>query len=216
MTFKTNTLVAAALTLALAATLAASPAPTTGTAKAPPAKPAAGTTATKPAPATTTTSGTTRAPVIDMTTPGAKAIDGLSFLTGKWKGELRSLPLMMDIAIDGAVTKPGKTMSFDVHAKPSMGMTLPIDGDYRSVVSWSETHKSLRAVMTDAAGRGVEMTGGKVPDLEEWLFSSTEEGAPFPFKVRVKPVTKDQVIVAYTSGGRMPLKYEVTFNRVEG
>ena len=216
MTYNKNTTAAAALALLLAATLAASPAPTTGTAKTP-----APTTAKAPAPKPATTpaatSGTsTTAPVVDMTTPGAKAITGLSFLTGKWKGELRSLPIMMDISIDGAVTKPGKTMSFDVHATPSMGMTLPIDGDYRSTVSWSETHKSLRAVMTDAAGRGVEMTGGKLPDLEEWLFSSTEEGAPFPFKVRVKPITKDQVVVAYSSGGRMPLKYEVTFNRVEG
>lgn len=220
MTNQRNTVAAAALTLVLAATLAAAPASTTSTAKVPATKPA-------PKPATTatssttpkapaTTAGTTKAPVIDMTTPGAKAVDGLSFLSGKWKGELRSLPLMMDISIDGAVTKPGATMSFDVHAKPSMGMTLPIDGDYRSVVSWSESRKSLRAVMTDASGRGVEMTGGKLPEVDEWLFSSTEEGAPFPFKVRVKPVTKNQVVVAYSSGGRMPLKYEVTFNRVEG
>jgi hypothetical protein len=209
MTFKKHDLAAAALVTLMAATLAASPAP----------KPATGSSSTAKAPAAAgakAPDAATRAPVIDMTTPGAKAIDGLSFLTGKWKGELRSLPLMMDISIDGAVTKPGKTMSFDVHAKPSMGMTLPIDGDYRSTVSWSESHKSLRAVMTDASGRGVEMTGGKVADQEEWLFSSTEEGAPFPFKVRVRPVTKDQVIVGYSSGGRMPLKYEVTFNRVQG
>jgi len=167
------------------------------------AKPAAKPAATKPAP-------------VDTTGPGAVAIGGLSFLTGQWKGELRSIPLMMDISIDGKVVSPGKTMAFNVKAMPSMGMTLPIEGDYRSVVSWSDARRALRAVMTDASGRGVEMTGGKVADAEAWLFSSTEEGAPFPFKVRVTPVTKNQVVVAYSSGGRMPLKYEVTFNRVQG
>lgn len=172
---------------------------TTTTAAKPAAKPAA----TKPAP-------------VDTTGPGAKAIGGLSFLTGKWAGELRSIPLMLDISIDGKVVSPGKTLAFNVKAMPSMGMTLPIEGDYRSVVSWSESRRALRAVMTDASGRGVEMTGGKVADAESWLFSSTEEGAPFPFKVRVTPVTKNQVVVAYSSGGRMPLKYEVTFNRVQG
>lgn len=170
---------------------------------APAAKPPSKPVAAKPAPA-------------DTLGPGALAIKGLSFLSGKWEGELRSIPLMMDIAIDGQVLRPGKTLAFNVTATPSMGMKLPIEGDYRSVVSWSESHRALRAVMTDASGRGVEMTGGKVADAEVWLFSSTAEGAPFPFKLRVTPVNKDQVVVAYSSGGRLPLKYEVTFNRVEG
>lgn len=223
MTTKNHLTISAVLALLMAlgvqnsatATNATAPATTTTKPAPKPATTAKVSTPTAKAPTPTAKASTKPAPV-DTTGPGAKAIGGLSFLTGKWAGELRSIPLMMDISIDGKVVSPGKTLAFNVKATPSLGMTLPIEGDYRSVVSWSETHRTLRAVMTDASGRGVEMTGGKVADVEAWLFSSTEEGAPFPFKVRITPVNKNQVIVAYSSGGRMPLKYDVTFNRVQG
>lgn len=159
--------------------------------------------ASRPAAADTTATG-----------PGALAINELSFLNGQWYGELRSYPMQLDVSIDGQTPRPGQLMSFLVHVKPVPGFNLGIEGDYRATMTWSDRSRSLRSVLTDASGRGVELTGQKTPGASEWLFNSTSEGAPFPFKVRLRPVTKDQIVVEYTSGGRMPLKYEITFNRV--
>lgn len=164
------------------------------------ARPAPG---SRPAAADTTVSG-----------PGVQAINELSFLNGRWYGELRSYPMQLDVSIDGQTPRPGQLMSFLVHVKPVPGFSLGIEGDYRASIAWSDRSRSLRSVLTDASGRGVELTGQKTTGASEWLFNSTSEGAPFPFKVRLRPVTKDQIVVEYTSGGRMPLKYEINFNRV--
>jgi hypothetical protein len=146
--------------------------------------------------------------------PDQKAMKQLSFLSGNWEGKLESYAVRLDISINGQYEQPANLMKFRIHAAPTMGVKLGIEGDYNSTVSYSQRHKALRAILTDVNGRGVEMIGEKVPDQPEWLFNSTGDGAPFPFKVRVRPVTSDTVIVNYTSGGRVPLKYEVTFNRV--
>jgi hypothetical protein len=146
--------------------------------------------------------------------PGSREMKQLSFLSGKWEGKLESYAMQLDISIDGAFETPANLMKFRIHAVPATGIKLGIEGDYNSVVSYSTRHNSLRAVLTDVNGRGVEMLGEKVEDQPEWLFNSTGDGAPFPFKVRLRPVTSDQVVVNYSSGGRLALKYEVTFNRV--
>lgn len=146
--------------------------------------------------------------------PGSREMRQLSFLSGQWQGKLESMAVRLDISIDGEYETPANLMKFRIHAVPAMGVKLGIEGDYNSTVSYSSRHKALRAVLTDVNGRGVEMIGEKVQDQPEWLFNSTSDGSPFPFKVRVRPVTSDTVVVNYTSGGRMPLKYEVTFNRV--
>lgn len=145
---------------------------------------------------------------------GAREMKQLSFLSGKWEGKLESYAMQLDISINGEFETPANLMKFKIHAVPATGIRLGIEGDYNSVVSYSTRHGSLRAVLTDVNGRGVEMLGEKVEDQPEWLFNSTGDGAPFPFKVRLRPVTSDQVIVNYASGGRLALKYEVTFNRV--
>lgn len=200
------TILAAVLAAALlaspagASTASTAPSKSTSSSKAAAGKPAAPTTATKPAP--------------PDTTAGARAINELSFLNGQWYGELRSYPMQLDVSIDGQTPHPGQQMTFLVHAKPAPGFSLGIEGDYRSTITWSERSRMLRSVLTDASGRGVELLGQKVAGAEEWLFNSTSEGAPFPFKVRLRPVGRDQIVVEYTSGGRMPLKYEITFNRV--
>lgn len=163
-------------------------------------------TAPKPAPAPADTLG-----------PGAEELAGFSFLAGRWRGELRSYPIQMDISIDGTSVTPGRPMRFDINARPAPGtMSLGVEGDYRSFVTWSSSARSLRAVVTDKDGRGVELLGGRTPGANEWLFNSTDGGAPFPFRVRVTPVNRDEVLVAYSSGGRLPLKYEITFHRVAG
>jgi hypothetical protein len=146
--------------------------------------------------------------------PGAREMKQLSFLSGKWEGKLESYAMTLDISINGQFETPANLMKFKIHAVPATGIKLGIEGDYNSVVSYSTRHGSLRAVLTDVNGRGVEMLGEKVEDQPEWLFNSTGDGAPFPFKVRLRPVTSDQVVVNYASGGRLALKYEVTFNRV--
>ena len=138
-------------------------------------------------------------------------MNDLAFLAGRWYGELRSYPMQMDVSIDGQATRPGQQMNFTIHAQPAPGFSLGIEGDYRSSIAWSERSKVLRALLTDAGGRGVELLGDRVAGATEWLFSSTAEGAPFPFKVRLKPVTRDQIVLDYSSGGRMPLKYAITF-----
>jgi hypothetical protein len=138
----------------------------------------------------------------------------LSFLSGNWEGKLESYAVRLDISINGAYETPANLMRFRIHAAPAMGVKMGIEGDYTSVVSYSTRHQALRAVLTDVNGRGVEMLGEKVQGQPEWLFNSTDDGAPFPFKVRLRPVTSDTVVVNYSSGGRLPLKYEVTFNRV--
>lgn len=138
----------------------------------------------------------------------------LSFLSGNWEGKLESYAMHLDISINGQYESPANLMKFKIHATPAMGLKLGIEGDYNSTVSYSARHKAIRAVLTDVNGRGVEMIGEKVQDQPEWLFNSTDDGAPFPFKVRLRPITSDTVVVNYTSGGRLPLKYEVTFNRV--
>lgn len=147
--------------------------------------------------------------------PGSREMKQLSFLSGKWEGKLESYAMKLDISINGEFETPANLMKFKIHAVPATGIKLGIEGDYNSVVSYSTRHRSLRAVLTDVNGRGVEMLGEKVEDQPEWLFNSTGDGAPFPFKVRLRPVTSDQVVVNYSSGGRLALKYEVTFNRVQ-
>lgn len=179
-------------------------------------------TSTKPTltPAKAGTSSTARKPVAapaDSLGPGSTELAGFSFLAGRWQGELRSYPILMDISIDGASITPGHPMRFAIRVVPEPGtMGLGVDGDYSSFVTWSSSARALRAVIADKAGRGVELLGGKTPGANEWLFNSTDGGAPFPFQVRVKPVSPNQVLVAYSSGGRLPLKYEITFNRVTG
>jgi hypothetical protein len=146
--------------------------------------------------------------------PGTREMKQLSFLSGQWEGKLESMAVRLDISIDGEYETPANLMKFRIHAVPAMGVKLGIEGDYNSTVSYSARHRALRAVLTDENGRGVEMIGEKVQDQPEWLFNSTGDGAPFPFKVRLRPVTSDTVVVNYSSGGRLPLKYVVTFNRV--
>jgi hypothetical protein len=166
--------------------------------------------------ATSTTKATPAPSVVPAApAPGTKEMKQLSFLSGKWEGTLDSYPMRLEISIDGEFETPRNLMKFAIHAVPATGIKIGIEGDYNSVVSYSSRHGSLRAVLTDVNGRGVEMLGEKVEDQPEWLFNSTGDGAPFPFKVRLRPVSSDQVIVNYASGGRLALKYEVTFNRVQ-
>jgi hypothetical protein len=154
---------------------------------------------------------------LDSLGPGAAELAGFAFLAGRWQGELRTGPIQMDIAIDGSSITPGRPMRFDIHAEPRPGtMSLGVEGDYRSFVTWSESARALRAVVTDRAGRGVELTGGKSPGSNEWLFNSTDDGAPFPFRIRVTPVSATEVLVAYSTGGRLPMRHEITFHRVAG
>lgn len=150
--------------------------------------------------------------------PGFQELSQLAFLTGSWVGQLKAMPIFLDISIRGAADRVGGPLNFQIHAEPPKNalMKIGLEGDYKAVASYSETHKAVRAVLTDTGGRGVEMLGEKEPSADAWLFNSTAQGAPFPFKVRVKPVGSDQIVVAYSSGGRMPLKYEVVFNRVDG
>lgn len=150
--------------------------------------------------------------------PGFQEMSQLAFLTGNWAGQLKAMPIFLDISIKGAANKLGGPLQFQIHAEPPKGaiMKMGLEGDFNAVASYSPTYKAVRAVLTDPGGRGVEMVGEREAVGNEWLFNSTAQGAPFPFKVRVKPVGTDQIVVAYSSGGRMPLKYEVIFNRVDG
>lgn len=157
---------------------------------------------------------TTPAPAPTPPPPGAAELAELSFLAGNWKGSIDNLGLRMDITIKGAVDSTGRTMSFRIHAAPGPGINLGIQGDYNAVLSWSTRYRALRALVTDTEGRGVELTGEKMPGLREWLFNSTTDGSPFPFKVHLKPAAPDKVVLDYTSGGRIPLNYKVTFTRV--
>jgi hypothetical protein len=211
-----STLLAAALGVAAASSFGSTSTRTTaapGTTSAAKPKPGStpvksggSSTAAKPAPTPADSLG-----------PGAAELAGFSFLAGRWKGELRSYPIEMDISIDGSSVTPGRPMRFDIHAHPAPGtMSLGVDGDYSSFITWSSSARALRAVVADKDGRGVELIGGKSPGANEWLFNSTDGGAPFPFRVRVQPISADRVLVAYSSGGRLPLKYEITFHRVAG
>lgn len=151
--------------------------------------------------------------------PGFQEMSQLAFLAGHWTGQLKAMPIFLDISIrGGAADKVGGPLQFQIRAEPPKNsfMKMGLEGDYKAVASYSQTHKAVRAVLTDTGGRGVEMLGEKEPSADEWLFNSTAQGAPFPFKVRLRPVGSDQIVVAYSSGGRMPLKYEVVFNRVDG
>jgi hypothetical protein len=146
--------------------------------------------------------------------PGAAELAELSFLAGNWRGAIDNLGMRMDITIKGATDSTGRSMHFRIHAVPGPGINLGIQGDYNAVLSWSARFRALRALVTDADGRGVELTGARVAGSREWLFSSTSEGSPFPFKVRLKPASPDQLVLDYTSGGRIVLNYQITFNRV--
>ncbi len=148
-------------------------------------------------------------------TTASKAIRQMAFLSGKWAGHVDAFPFQMDIAIQGAMADPGPGIVFKINATPTSSAKMGIEGDYKSSVNYSTKHAALRAVIVDAAGRGVEMLGNKVPNQPEWQFESTPDGSPFPFKVRLIPINTDQIVVNYTTGGRLPLKYEVTFNRVD-
>lgn len=150
--------------------------------------------------------------------PGFQEMSQLSFLAGNWVGQLKAMPIYLDISIKGAAEKLGGPLRFQIHAEPPKDgfMKMGLEGDYRAEASYSQTLKAVRAVLTDTGGRGVEMLGAKEATAEAWLFNSTAQGAPFPFKVRVKPIGTDQIVVAYSSGGRLPLKYEIVFNRVDG
>jgi hypothetical protein len=191
-----------AAVLAVIGYLASLAAGTAAAAKNPVKKPAAG----KPTPA---------APAPPPPPEGRAEMSALSFLSGSWKGKLDSYPVKLDISIRGGPEDGGRVLSFDIQAVPKMGFKIGIEGDYRSQVSYSQRHHALRAVLTDTEGRGVEMLGEKIAGAEEWVFNSTEDGAPFPFRVRLKPLAPDQIVVGYSSGGRIPLRYEVTFNKVE-
>ena len=157
----------------------------------------------------------TPAPAPAPPPPGAAELAELSFLAGNWRGAIDNLGLHMDITIKGVADSSGRSMRFQIHAVPGPGINLGIQGDYSAVLSWSARYRALRALVTDAEGRGVELTGERVAASPEWLFNSTSEGSPFPFKVRLKPVMPDQVVLDYTSGGRIALHYEITFNRVK-
>jgi len=174
--------------------------------------PGAASTAAKPSPAAQTPAAK---PAPNPDDPAVKAISQMAFLSGKWEGKVDQFPFKMDIAIQGAMEDPGPGIVFQIHATPGSAAKMGIEGDYKSRVNYSEKHGMLRAIVVDLEGRGVEMVGNKVPDQPEWQFDSTPDGAPFPFKVRLIPKSTDQIVVNYTTGGRLPLKYEVTFNRVE-
>lgn len=170
-------------------------------------KPPATTPAAKPVPA---------APAAPA--PGFEQMSQLAFLTGSWEGHLAAMPIFMDIAIHGTAEKPGGPIRFKIKATPPPNAMLKVglEGEYSAVAAYSTTQKAVRAVVTDVSGHGVEMLGEPEGKPTEWLFNSTAQGSPFPFKVRVRSVSPDQVVVNYQSGGRMPLSYEVTFNRVDG
>jgi hypothetical protein len=150
--------------------------------------------------------------------PGAEQMSQLAFLTGAWVGHLQAMPVFMDITINGKAEQVGGPIKFKIKATPPANaiMKLGLEGDYSAVAAYSTTQKAVRAVVTDASGNGVEMIGEPDGKPTEWLFNSTAQGSPFPFKVRVRSLSPDQVVVNYSSGGRLPLTYEVTFNRVNG
>ena len=177
------------------------PAAGTSTAKASAAKPSAG----KPA----------SAPALPA---GFEQMSQLTFLTGAWIGHLQAMPIFMDISINGTAPEVGGPIKFKIKATPPANaiMKFGLEGDYNAVAAYSATQQAVRAVVTDVSGHGVEMLGSPEGKPTEWLFNSTAQGAPFPFKVRVRSVSTDQIVVNYSSGGRLPLTYEVTFNRVDG
>lgn len=150
--------------------------------------------------------------------PGAEQMSQLAFLTGAWVGHLAAMPIFMDITINGKAEQVGGPIKFKIKATPPANaiMKVGLEGEYSAVAAYSTTQKAVRAVVTDVSGHGVEMLGEPDGKPTDWLFNSTAQGAPFPFKVRVRSVSPDQVVVNYSSGGRMPLTYEVTFNRVNG
>ena len=150
--------------------------------------------------------------------PGAEQMSQLAFLTGAWVGHLQAMPIFMDITINGKAEQVGGPIKFKIKATPPANaiMKFGLEGDYSAVAAYSTTQKAVRAVVTDVSGNGGEMSGEPDGKPTEWLFNSTAQGSPFPFKVRVRSLSPDQVVVNYSSGGRMPLTYEVTFNRVNG
>jgi hypothetical protein len=146
--------------------------------------------------------------------PGAAELAELSFLAGNWRGSIDNAGLQMDITIKGTIDSTGHPMRFRIHVTPGSGINIGIQGDYTAVLSWSTRYRALRALVTDPEGRGVELTGAKTPGSAEWLFNSTSEGSPFPFKVRLRRIAPDQLVLDYLSGGRIALNYTITFNRV--
>ena len=177
-------------------------APATASAKAPTAKPAPA----APAPAATPQPA------------GFEQMSQLAFLTGSWVGHLAEMPIFMDITILGTAEKTGGPIKFKIKATPPADsfVKLGLEGDYSAVAAYSTTQKAVRAVVSDVSGHGVEMIGEPDGKPTAWLFNSTAQGSPFPFKVRVTSVSADQIVVNYSSGGRLPLTYEDTFNRVTG
>lgn len=182
-------------------------------------KTTAPTTAAKPSATRPVAGKPSATPAVPATPPpGAEQMSQLAFLTGSWVGHLAAMPIFMDITINGKAEQVGGPIKFKIKATPPANaiMKVGLEGDYSAVAAYSTTQKAVRAVVTDVSGHGVEMLGEPDGKPTDWLFNSTAQGAPFPFKVRVRSVSPDQVVVNYSSGGRMPLTYEVTFNRVNG